>query len=849
VSFLRSRRGAVVLCAALLLGLFLFRPGVGRLKNRIAGTIGQALQRQVEIGSVQLHLLPSPGFDLEDFVVHDDPNFSAEPLIRAQEVTATLRLTALLRTRLEVSRLSLTEPSLNLVRNDQGHWNIESIVEHTEQTSVAPTGQKTALTQPAFPYIEADRGRINFKLGSEKKPLALSEADYAFWQDSDSSWGMRLKATPIRTDFNLSDSGILRASGTWQRAGRLRETPLQFTIQWDRAQLGQVTKLISGADRGWRGTVRTIVNLSGEPSDLQITGDASIEDFRRYDLVGGNALRLGTHCEGHYSSVNRDFHDILCSSPIGAGKITLRGDIQHLASPAIYALTVNADAVPMSAIVATARRAKKDLPADLVADGSLTFWASLRQEESARRRLSLEGSGTTRGFKLQSVSTKTSLVLGGVPLLFTVQPPPTERGQRTAQHPRGSEDSADANQPRLVIGPFRMDPMPALAIRGVLTSTGYSFATTGDAEIKRLLLAARTLGLPGAPPVADGTAKLDLQMTGAWKGFAPVRATGTAQLKASHIELRALNGPVELAAATIRLQPDLVDVQSIAASLAGSHWKGSLSLPRGCLRISECPVSFDLQADEIVPERLRLFADPSRPSPWYRFLNPAPTIGSPLLTQLHASGKLRAARLVLPNLTATHVASNITVDSGRLLLSDLTADVLGGKHTGIWDVDFTAQPPLYAANGAFSQIDLAQLAIAMHDPWLTGTGKGEYRIEARGHALPELLGSASGSMKFDLHSGDLTHVVVDDSPLRLRRFAGLMTLKAGKFEVQHGILDTTSGNYSVSGTASWSRQLDFSLASDNAPNFTVTGMLASPTVTAQDAAPSRATLEHSSSDH
>jgi AsmA protein len=138
MSFLRSRRGLWIIAAALLLALFLVRPGASRLKARITNSIGVALQRQVEIGNVHLRLLPRPGFDLQDFVVHDDPSFSAEPVLRAQEVSAALRLSSLLRGRIEISRLILTEPSLNLTRNSEGRWNIEKLLERTAQTTVAP---------------------------------------------------------------------------------------------------------------------------------------------------------------------------------------------------------------------------------------------------------------------------------------------------------------------------------------------------------------------------------------------------------------------------------------------------------------------------------------------------------------------------------------------------------------------------------------------------------------------------------------------------------------------------------------------------------------------------------------
>ena len=111
-------------------------------------------------------------------------------MLRAQEVSASLRLSSLLRGHLEISRLSLTEPSLNLTRGEDGRWNIEHLLERAARTAVAPTSRGRSETRPAFPYIEAERGRINFKVGAEKKPFALADANYAVWQDSENAWGM-----------------------------------------------------------------------------------------------------------------------------------------------------------------------------------------------------------------------------------------------------------------------------------------------------------------------------------------------------------------------------------------------------------------------------------------------------------------------------------------------------------------------------------------------------------------------------------------------------------------------------------------------------------------------------------
>ena len=87
------------------------------MKARVTNSISQALGRSLEIGSVRLRFLPRPGFEIDDLLVRDGSGFGAEPLLRAPDVTAAVSLSALFRGRMEIARLSLSEPSLNLTRN------------------------------------------------------------------------------------------------------------------------------------------------------------------------------------------------------------------------------------------------------------------------------------------------------------------------------------------------------------------------------------------------------------------------------------------------------------------------------------------------------------------------------------------------------------------------------------------------------------------------------------------------------------------------------------------------------------------------------------------------------------
>ncbi len=217
---------------ALVLILFLFRPGVYRLRNRISTSIGSALGRKVTIDNVRFHVLPRPGFALEGLVIYDDPDFSAEPMIRAEDVFAAIRFRSLLRGRLEIATLSANEPSINLVRNNQGRWNLASLLERNAQIPAAPTAKTASESRPVFPYLEASNARVNFKLGQTKKSYALMNADVALWQDSDNSWSARIKAEPVRTDFHLTDTGLVQINARWQRASSMRLTPLEIAAHW-----------------------------------------------------------------------------------------------------------------------------------------------------------------------------------------------------------------------------------------------------------------------------------------------------------------------------------------------------------------------------------------------------------------------------------------------------------------------------------------------------------------------------------------------------------------------------------------------------------------------------------------
>ena len=863
VKLFSSKRRVVTAAVVILLGLFLVRPGVSRLKARIANSISRAVARPVEIGSVHFRFLPQPGFDLDSLIVYEDPAFGAEPMLRAPEVTAVVRLTSLLRGRLDIARLELTEPSVNLVRRADGRWNWEGLLERTARTPLAPTAKSKSEPRPGFPYIEASSGRINFKSGPEKKPYALLNADFALWQESENTWGARLKAEPLRTDMSLSDTGLLRMNGIWQRAGSLRETPLQFSLEWDRAQLGQLTKLVSGNDKGWRGEVRLDATLSGIPAAMSIAADASIQDFHRYDISSSGGLRLTAHCDGRYSSVEGMMHEILCSAPVGNGMITLRGDA---GLPGVHKvdLALSVESVPVSAVTQLARRAKKNLPADLVSTGSVQGNFAVKEEGESPRGPDFRGRGEITDLRLQSADTKVEFAPGSIPFLLSSNHSSARASSRSKSVRQWEAEALPApDELHVEYGPFPValgPPVPAQA-RGWVGRSGYGMVVRGDGEVARTLRLASLLGLPAVKSSVEGMAQMDLQIAGSWSGrvsgtgsgfFLP-KVTGTVQLHNVRALMRGVNGPIEITSAELELAPDEVRVEKLSARAANAHWTGSVALARGCGMPGACLVRFNLNTEEIGLSELSewLGSQPSQRR-WYEMLTSAEPTAT-FLESLRASGKVSAGLLRIHNLVAERVSASLELERGQLRISELRADLLGGKHRGDWQANFTAASPLYAGTGTLTGVSLQQVADAMHDPWISGTAGGTYQLTASGADSSAFWQSAAGGLQFDLRGGVLSHISLtgDDGPLRVARGQGRARLRGGKIEIEKGKLVSPAGTYEISGAASLGRVLDFKLtrstdvkpARASALVYSITGTVAEPRVALTPAPETEARLK------
>src|SRR5271169_6773602 len=91
----------------------------------LVAQLERAFGRQVEVLSFNVRILPSLQLDANGVTVGEDPAFGHEYFLHAERLSAGLRWMGLLRGHFEFGTMALNKPSLILVRNSEGRWNLE----------------------------------------------------------------------------------------------------------------------------------------------------------------------------------------------------------------------------------------------------------------------------------------------------------------------------------------------------------------------------------------------------------------------------------------------------------------------------------------------------------------------------------------------------------------------------------------------------------------------------------------------------------------------------------------------------------------------------------------------------
>jgi AsmA family len=573
---------------------------VSRFKSQITQLIAQSLGRPVRLSSVQAHLLPWPGFEISDLSVAEDPAYGAEPVLHASKVSASIRLLALFSGRVEIGKISVDEASLNLVRAGPGRWNLDSILRNAAAQAKSSSGTRRAAP---LPYLEATDSRINFKNGAEKLPFSLVNADLSLWQDSPGEWRIRLRGQPARTDVSLylEETGVVRMEGSMRRSPALRQMPLHLDVDWQEAQLGQLARLITGSDPGWRGDLTGELHLDGTPDAAQIAMRLRATGVHRAEFTPAAPLDFDARCNLIYHYAEQSVENMVCDSPLGEGHVRVMGEKSGEDAPPRF--SVELDRVPVAAGLDALRTIRSGLAPDLEAKGSVSgkivydtraqasqapvkpiSTAEFRRKHAANAGAGQAGAAGPPG-PLNGGFTVEGLILSGDGLgrplqapKFTLEPVAIVS---VAPELSATTPQAEARNPAQALAGTVVVPAGGtvpLTVNVRFALTGYQIGIRGQASYARAREFARVTGIPGTEvlaTLAGDPIAVDITAEGPWMPAEEIPLESIASAEAAPVSAPESSGPAPATAPAIGAVPDppVRDTLSGTVNIRNANWK------------------------------------------------------------------------------------------------------------------------------------------------------------------------------------------------------------------------------------------------------------------------------------
>jgi hypothetical protein len=824
----------LAVCIALLLaGTLPPLLNLGRYQKRIAGAISRSIGRPVSVDSIRLQLLPWPAFQLNDLTVGEDPGFGAEPALRAPEVIVEPSLSSLWRGRFEISKVKISDASVNLVRNTDGRWNVSSVLLQASRVQNAPTGRAHGGQLPRFPYIEAIGTRINIKRGLEKLPYSLLNAEFSMWLADPGEWEIRLKGQPARTDMaaGSGDTGDIRLDGEIHRASEMGGLPVSLTGEWTDAPLGQAGRLLLGRDVGWRGEVNLRARFTGQIDAMAVRAHLSVANLHRQEFTPLDAFGVDATCTGRYSRATPASDAFLCRWPVDDGALLLASGAATADAPRSLTLTVDHVAAGFPLRALGLLRSGLPSPGDFTGtlQGKLGYDLATHQ---------WSGSVTAPAVQIANAGAG-----GGALTLSDVALGASEDAPSTLE----------VTGAPVALG-IAGDPM---VLAAEIAPHGYTLTANGSLTLDALDAMAATLRLPRLRQLSAaprGVAMLQVALTTAGPWMSPgmsaegsegantvgnvnggTRVTGTLHLENVQWQPVWMPAPVQMRAADA-----VVSAQSIRWSvpeatlgpISGVEQAPPLHItaeqPLFCALGVVCPLQFSVSAANLSTEELQaLFADRQNAllSAVLARFDPSRLHLPALRGSLHA-GVFTLGRLPIRNASALISTGTGMGDSGgkapALHIESLDGRALGGSLHLTGTVSSLGSSPTYALQATLSGASATKAAALWHENWGGGTLGGSADVTMSGSHADDLLNSASGKFQASWQGGSLGKALP-----RFTSWDAVGTLSGSGLDLTRSTLSGTTTM--LSGTIGWNRSLDLRMTpAPGAAAVSITGTLAKP---------------------
>jgi uncharacterized protein involved in outer membrane biogenesis len=810
-----------------------------RVQRAFAARISAAFGRSVEVGNFEIRILEGPRLVANYVTVSEDPRFGREHFLRAERLTAAIRWTAFLRGRLEFDTVSFTRPSLNLVRNADGTWNLESWLPAPSASRGAPPSP--APRQTLLTRINIDTGRINFKRGVDKHPFAFTAVEGFVERDSSGHWRVDLEATVMRAGVTVQEPGTLRLRGRiGSAASRLQ--PAELALTWQEASLSDALRLARGHDYGVRGNFELDVSASvPPPSSTQavwsLQGNLRLQDVHGWNLAQRAEdpdLNLLVEAKWTPQRARVEFSRILLDAP--RSNVRASGFLQW-AQPQASDFRILSVGISLNDLLDWYRAFRPGVAPDLRIEGNAGLDADLGGWPLGIHRAALASDGaqmTVPGLSEplrvgRAVLRWTPAKMELLPIQFTLAPasapaarPPSARAFRLSLSGTGTP-RANSNCAALLCADFE------LSLVGQMD------------RLQDFLGVTRAFGWPlDGGWAVDGPASFSI--TGDGRLFPwTVNSQGSVRFAGTRLLPPFMNLPIVFKDALFVWSPAPGERRLTLAhsEVFGSRWTGSISSRNAG------PWEFSLSTDRLEIAAVNQWLNPARQQGLFqRLISSAATRRGSAeyedqLGRLRARGQVQVAQLTLAPISLHKLRGTLDLDGRKLSLSDAQADFYGGTARGSFLAELALEPK-YEVQARFERVNLAALTAptATLKNLFSGTAAGELSLSTRGIGRENLLRALDAQGAFDFNDAQFRGLDLAASiragaarpgPSSFRTAFVRLNLAAEKFQIEELRLVLPDGQWNAEGTVDFARQFELRFHSASSPaTFQLAGPLSAP---------------------
>ncbi|MGA2984636.1 MAG: AsmA family protein [Terriglobia bacterium] len=785
-----------------------------RYRRRLQAGLEQALHRPVKFGALSFHLVPRPGFSLENAEVAEDPDFGSEPFARVDHIDCDLRWHSLWRSRMDFARLHLDHPSFNIVLNSRGEWNVEKLLLQSGVT--APIGAAAgAVPSVAAEQLDlnVDDARINFQVGPNKKPFALTDVE-ARLQVNPAARRVQFQiiASPVRSDLTLPTPGPVEANGAWTPGADLRG-PIDARLRARGALLYDWIPVVTGKNPQVYGVMDTDVHLTGSLPDLTVEGETHLTQLHRWEeLPPSDPMPWTFHFRGR---VVREREGVLVESleaSFADSYLHLSGSVEGIKSAPQLDVVMSLERSRLEDVMAVVRRLwpnssswnlKGRIDAMLTVQGP---WKERRYGGFiGARQVSLE---TPSGsFPLSEIAVR---INNRGALLAPVQITLAPRVTLAAQ---GAIDRSKPG-PRYEV---------QLAAKGVPLHDAVAFG--------------RGLGIHAFQEIdATGSATASILLAGsAWPVTRPV-LTARAEIRAARLLIPGLTEPLNLPRASLQINGDQITADPVVAVLGTSVFNAKLE--HHGARIN--PWKFDLEANSLRLEQGALWFDAlglRRPVPLLERLPGMSSFAarreaaSQIFGSLNAEGRFATPALSYRGVTLKDFQGTFEVAGRTIRMKTAKFRAGGGRGEAEGAADFTTAPPRFSAHASLAGASVQSLTARLPGPVrdLRGLLNATGNFQTHGLARDELAENLTGQMEWrvrDISFGDfdplgtlaqLAHWGKLDParvPVTAPPAVMMMEIRDRRFILKTAALDLSGASLQFAGAYDWAGPLNLNVRAD-----------------------------------